>query len=53
MYKVGDYIDLNKHTKQILSKKEVNGYADQAFKQEDVKFIVLNVDEKRRGISCS
>lgn len=54
MYKVGDYIDFNKHTKQIVSKKETNGYEEQIFEQEDIKFVVLNVDEeKRRNASCS
>ena len=54
MYKVGDYFDLKQYTKTIVSRKEVNGYKDQTFEQEEIKFVVLNVDEeKRRNASCS
>lgn len=54
MYEIGDYFDLKQYTKTIVSRKEVNGYKEQIFEQEDIKFVVLNVDEeKRRNASCS
>lgn len=54
MYKIGDYFDLKKHTKTIVSRKEVNRYKDKTSEQEEMKFVILNIDEeKRRSASCS
>lgn len=54
MYEIGDYFDLKQYTKTIMSRKEINGYKDQAFEQEEIKFVVLNRDdEKRRNVSRS
>ena len=48
--KVGDYFNLKESEKRILSKKEENGYEDQYFRQEDIKWVVLDInDETRRN----
>lgn len=54
MYEIGDYFDLKQYTKTIISRKEINGYKDQTFEHEEIKFVVLNRDdEKRRNVSRS
>lgn len=41
MYEIGDYIDLKQYQNSIVSRKEQNGYSDQYFKKEEVRFRVL------------
>ena len=50
MYKIGEYIDIEKCQKSIVSKEEQNGYSDQYFTKEEVRFQVLYIDEDRRKI---
>lgn len=50
MYKIGEYINLTKAQKTICSKEEQNGYKDQYFTKEEVRFQVLYIDEDRRKI---
>lgn len=52
MYEIGEYIDLTKAQKTICSKKEQNGYRDQYFAKEEVRFRVLYKDEERKKIIC-
>lgn len=52
MYEIGEYIDLKQCQKSIVSKKEQNGYRDQYFTQEDIRFRVLYKDEERKKIVC-
>ncbi len=52
MYEIGEYIDLKQYQKSIFSKKEQNGYSDQYFSKEEVKFRVLYIDEDRRKVIC-
>lgn len=44
--KIGDYYNLENEEKTILSKKEVNGYEDQYFKKENVKWVVFDINEE-------
>ena len=41
MYEIGKYIDLKQCQMNIVSKEEQNGYSDQYFKKEEVRFRVL------------
>ena len=50
MYEIGEYINLTKTQKTICSRKEQNGYSDQYFTKEEVRFQVLYIDEDRRKI---
>ena len=50
MYKIGEYIDLKASQKTICSEQEQNGYKDQYFTKEEVRFRVLYIDEERRKI---
>ena len=50
MYKIGEYIDLKASQKTICSEEEQNGYKDQYFTKEEVRFQVLYIDEERRKI---
>ena len=50
MYEIGEYIYLKASQKTICSRKEQNGYKDQYFKKEEVRFQVLYIDEERRKI---
>ena len=50
MYEIGDYIDLKQYQNSIVSRKEQNGYSDQYFTKEEVKFRVLYIDEDRKKI---
>ena len=50
MYEIGEYIDIEKCQKSIVSKEEQNGYSDQYFEKEEVRFQVLYIDEERRKI---
>lgn len=52
MYEIGDYIDLKQCQNSIVSKKEQNGYRDQYFKKEEVRFRVLYKDEERKKLVC-
>ena len=52
MYEIGEYIDLKQCQKNIVSKKEQNGYRDQYFAKEEVRFRVLYKDEERKKIIC-
>ena len=51
-YKTGEYINLTKAQKAICSREEQNGYSDQYFSKEEVKFRVLYIDEDRRKVIC-
>lgn len=44
--KVGDYYNLEKNRKTIISKKEENGYKDQEFYEENVKWVVFDIRDK-------
>mgnify|MGYP005778825011 CR=1 FL=1 len=52
MYEIGEYIDLKQCQNSIVSKKEQNGYGDQYFTQEEVRFRVLYKDEERKKLVC-
>lgn len=52
MYEIGDYIDLKQCQMNIVSKEEQNGYRDQYFKKEEVRFRVLYKDEERKKLVC-
>ena len=52
MYEIGDYIDLKQYQNSIVSRKEQNGYSDQYFTKEEVKFRVLYIDEDRKKLVC-
>lgn len=43
-YKPGDYYEFDSNTKTIVSRKEKNGYADQYFHREDIRWKVLYRD---------
>lgn len=47
-YKIGDYYDLTQNDKTIVSKKENNGYEDQYFNKEDIRWKILHIDEEKR-----
>lgn len=47
MYKIGDKFDLKEAEKNILSKKEENGYDDQYFKKEDIEWVIFDIDEEK------
>lgn len=44
-YKIGDYYDLKTNNKTILNKKELNGYKDQYFAKEEIKWQVFDIKE--------
>ena len=44
-YKIGDYYDLKTNNKTILNKKELNGYEDQYFHEEDIKWQIFDIKE--------
>ena len=44
-YKIGDYYDLKNNNKTILNKKELNGYEDQYFHEEDIKWQIFDIKE--------
>lgn len=48
MLKIGDYYNLKENKESILSSKEENGYEDQYFRKEDIKWVVLDIKENRR-----
>lgn len=50
MYEIGEYINIEKCQKSIVSKEEQNGYSDQYFTKEEVRFQVLYIDEEKRKI---
>ena len=52
MYEIGEYINLKQCQNSIVSKEQQNGYCDQYFTKEEVKFRVLYIDEDRRKIVC-
>lgn len=39
-YKIGDYYDLKTNNKTIVNKRELNGYEDQYFHQEEIKMML-------------
>lgn len=41
-YKIGDYYDLKTNNKTIVNKRELNGYEDQYFHQEEIKMQVFH-----------
>lgn len=45
MLKIGDYYNLKENKKSILSSKEENGYEDQYFRKEDIKWVALDIKE--------
>jgi len=45
---IGDYYNLEEKT--IISRKEENGYEDQFFEKEEIKWRVLNKDEENREL---
>lgn len=45
MLKIGDYYNLKENKESILSSKEENGYEDQYFRKEDIKWVVLDIKE--------
>ncbi len=47
-YKLGDYYDISSNEKTIVSKAEKNGYQDQYFHKEDIKWKVLYQDEEAK-----
>lgn len=42
--KIGDRIELKENKKTILSKEEENGYKDQYFEEEDIDWVVLDIN---------
>lgn len=42
---IGDYYDLEKNKKTIISRKEENGFEDQEFYKEEVKWVVFDIKE--------
>ena len=44
-YKIGDYYDLKTNNKTILNKKELNGYEDKYFHEEDIKWQIFDIKE--------
>ena len=44
--KIGDYYNLKGNHKQIVSKKEENGYSNQYFEREEIRWIVLDKNEE-------
>ncbi len=52
MYEIGEYIELKQYQNNIVSKKEQNGYSDQYFRKEEVRFRVLYKDEERKKLVC-
>lgn len=52
MYEIGEYIELKQYQNNIVSKKEQNGYSDQYFRKEEVRFRVLYKDKERKKVVC-
>lgn len=48
--KIGDTYYLNENKKQIVSRKEENGYNDQYFEKEEIKWVVLDKNKETRRI---
>lgn len=52
MYKIGEYVDIQKTKKDMISSKEQNGYGEQYFSKEEIRFRVLYIDEERKKVIC-
>ena len=50
MYEIGKYIDLKQCQMNIVSKEEQNGYKDQYFEKEEIKWRVLYIDEENKKL---
>ena len=47
-YKIGDYYEFDSNTKTIVSREDKNGYKDQYFHREEVKWRVLYTDKEAK-----
>ena len=50
MYEIGEYINLKQCQMNIVSKEEQNGYKDQYFEKEEIKWRVLYIDEENKKL---